>query len=204
PFAIPLTQHLFVELAYRGARDLLDEGEGVGQLPLREVLGQVLAQLRGGDACSLPDDDVRQWALLPLLVRDADDGGLEHGLVPPERVLQVDRGDPLPAGLDDVLRAVGQGDVPEAVAVADVAGPQPAVVELRLRLGIARVGVPGGHPRTPDLELADRFPVARQDGAVVPDDAALDAAEQPTGGALVAPRVIALGPERDVRHRGHR
>src|SRR5699024_8680372 len=61
-------QHLLVELADRGARHLVDEGEGLRQLPLGEASGEELAQLVGGDVRALPDDDGGQGPLLPLLV----------------------------------------------------------------------------------------------------------------------------------------
>ena len=42
-----LAEHLLVELAHRGARHLVDEGEGVRELPLGEVLREELAELLG-------------------------------------------------------------------------------------------------------------------------------------------------------------
>jgi hypothetical protein len=59
--------------------------------------------------------DQQQRALLPAAVRHADHGGLLHGRVAHRDVLEVDRRDPLAAGLDDVLAAVG--DLHEAVGV---------------------------------------------------------------------------------------
>jgi hypothetical protein len=57
----------------------------------------------------------------------ADAGRLQHGRVRHRDVLQVDRADPLAAGLDHVLAAVG--DLHEAVGVdgGHVAGREPAV-----------------------------------------------------------------------------
>ena len=63
---------------------------------------------------------------------------LQHRRVRHQVVLQLDRGDPLAAGLDDVLGAVGQGQETVRGERADVAGAQPAVAELvRVRLGLA-------------------------------------------------------------------
>ena len=79
---------------------------------------------------ALAEDDGGQRALLPLLVGDADDRRLDDVGVAHQGVLEVDRGDPLAAGLDDVLGPVGERDVAQRVEGADVAGAQPAVVEL--------------------------------------------------------------------------
>ena len=85
----------------------------------------------------------------------SSDVGVGH-----QRVLQVDRGDPLAAGLDDVLGAVGQREEAVPVEGADVTGAQPAVAEL-LRVGVVVLVVAGGDPRAAHLELADRLAVAR-------------------------------------------
>ena len=63
--------------------------------------------------------------------------------------LQVHRTDPFTPGLDDVLGAVGQGDVGQLVQVPDITGAQPTVVE-PLRVSVLVVAT--GDPRTPDLE----------------------------------------------------
>ena len=68
-------------------------------------------------------------------MRDADDGGLLHRGVADGDVLQIDRRDPFAAGLDHVLRAVGDLHVAVGVDRGDVAGGEPAVgVERRARL----------------------------------------------------------------------
>lgn len=69
---------------------------------------------------------------LPALVGNADDRGLEHVRVRDKAVLQLNRGDPFTAGLDDVFGAVGQGDEALLVDAADVTGAQPAGIELGL------------------------------------------------------------------------
>jgi hypothetical protein len=62
-------------------------------------------------------------------VRHADAGRLQHGRMRHRDVFQVDRTDPLAAGLDHVLAAVG--DLHEAVGVdgGHVAGREPAVLQ---------------------------------------------------------------------------
>src|SRR2546422_6142750 len=83
-------------------------------------------------------------------------------------VLELDRGDPLAARLDDVLGAVG--DLDEAVRVdrAHVAGAEPAVVEL---LGPVLAVVGRRDPRTAHLDLARRLPVPGEHVARVVHDA---------------------------------
>ena len=100
-----------------------------GSCQRASVAGEELAQLVGGGA-SRPrwSDDRRQRALAPPLVGHADDAGLEHRRVGHQRVLQLDRADPLAAGLDDVLGPVGQREEAVGGERADVAGAQPAVV----------------------------------------------------------------------------
>ena len=87
-------------------------------------------------------------------------------------VLEVDRRDPLTTRLDDVLGPVGDLDEPVGFDGADVAGAEPAVVEL---LGGLDLVVGAGDPRAPYLDLADRFAVPGQLAAVVVGDAQLDA-----------------------------
>ena len=55
--------------------------------------------------------DRRQRTLAPPLVGHADHARLQHGRVGHQRVLQLHRGDPLAAGLDDVLGPVGERQV---------------------------------------------------------------------------------------------
>ena len=69
---VPLADDLLVELADAGARHLVDEGPGLGQLPLGEVLAEELDQLGRGQRGALAYDDRGQRPLAPLLVGDAD------------------------------------------------------------------------------------------------------------------------------------
>ena len=59
----------------------------------------------------LAPDDAGAGALAPALVGHRDHGGLDHVGVGHDRVLQLDRRDPLPSRLDQVLGAVHQLDV---------------------------------------------------------------------------------------------
>ena len=103
-----LAQDLLVELADARLRDLLDEGELVRHPPLRD-------QRRRGARAAPPasrlapslEHDAGQRPLGPALVGLRDHRRLEHVRVRHQRVLELDRGDPLAAGLDQVLGAVG-------------------------------------------------------------------------------------------------
>ncbi len=86
-------------------------------------------------------------------------------------VLEVDRGDPLAAALHQILRAVADDQVLLGVDLADVAGDQPAVVELR---GLRILEVLRADPRSADQDLADRFAVVRQALELVVEDVDLE------------------------------
>src|SRR5690606_31251521 len=107
-------------------------------------------------------------------------------------VLQVDRGDPLAAGLDDVLGAVNQGQVAVGGDLADVAGAQPAVVELvGVDLGAVGGVVGAGDPRAADLQLAEGLAVVGDDLALVVDQAGLDGGGEAALGVAVLPLLLA-------------
>src|SRR5205085_5083767 len=59
----PLAQSRLLELPGRGTRDLVDELEAIGQLPLGAFGGQVRAQLLRGCVLTLAQDDRRQRPL---------------------------------------------------------------------------------------------------------------------------------------------
>ena len=97
--------------------------------------------------------DAGQRPLGPALVRHRDHRRLQHVGMRHQRVLELDRGDPLAARLDQVLGAVGDPHEAPRVDRGDVAGAQPAVVEL---LG-ARTG-----PRSSRARSRGRAPRARR------------------------------------------
>src|SRR5215204_353122 len=166
-----LAQLQLLELARCGHRDGLDELVGVGQPELREVLFEVDVKLVLRSALAFLEDNGGQGPLVPRLVGDGDHTGLGDGGVGHKRVLQLDRGDPLPPALYEVLAAVGDFDKPKAVYGDDVPGLEPAVVrELVVPLG--RLVVRPRDPGTAHLELAHRFAVPR-DQALVPAGAYL-------------------------------
>src|SRR5688500_11609308 len=92
-----------------------------------------------------------------------------------DRVLQVDRADPLAARLHDVLRAVDQLDVAVGGDDGDVARLEPTVLGERLGRALVVV-VAGRDPRTGDLQLAAALTVPRLlVGGARADDPEVDA-----------------------------
>ena len=81
-------------------------------------------------------------------------------------ILQIDRTDPLAAGLDQVLGAVGDLHVALGVDGGDVAGPQPAVVG-PLVAELVRIVIGGGDPGPARLQLAHGLAVPRHQSGVV-------------------------------------
>src|SRR3954453_19423352 len=153
-----LAQRGLAELADCRLRDLRQELEEIGQAPLRETRREELPALLRRCACAVAQHDARERPLGPLVVGYRDhcsfgDRGMRH-----QRVLELDRGDPLTARLDHVLRAVLDHDQAARVHRHDVAGLEPAVVGPAVCL-LGRVVVAGGNPRAADLELTHRFGV---------------------------------------------
>ena len=97
----------------------------------------------------------RERAFRPLRVRDRDHRGFRNGRVAHQRVLEVDRADPLAAGLDQVLGAVGDArrNRPRRSCATSPVRNQPSSVNCPARVG--RCGS-GGDQGAAHLELADR------------------------------------------------
>src|ERR1019366_7417750 len=153
------TQELLVALADAGAGYLVDEGPALGQPPPDYAVSEVRPQVLRSNRAARRPRDACERSLAPPLVRRGDDRGLADGRIGQESSLQVQRGDPLAARLDDVLRPVADRDVASCVNAADIAGPEPAVVKLsRCRVEIVALG----HPGPAYLDLADAAPVPWQ------------------------------------------
>ena len=74
------------------------------------------------------EHDDQQRALVPFRMGDADHRGLGDVGMADGEVLDVDRGNPFAAGLDDVLGAVGDLHVAVGIDGGDVAGVEIAVL----------------------------------------------------------------------------
>src|SRR5437870_12186195 len=145
------------ELARRALWYLGHELERVGQPPFREAGREERAELvRGRGLPGLEQDD-REGTLLPARMRDRDDRGFGDRGVTHERVLERDRADPFAPGLDEVLGAILDLDVPARVDGDDVAGAEPPVGRETVRRLRALV-VRASDPRTAHPELTHRLP----------------------------------------------
>ena len=114
--------------------------------------------------------DERLRALAPLLVRHRHDRDLRHRVVLGQRLLDLDARDVLPAGDDDVLRAVAQLDVAVGMPHGEVTGMEPAALEGVL--GLLRLVVVAGEDAVAAHDhLADRLGVPRHVVHVLVDDA---------------------------------
>ena len=154
---------------------LVDERPPLRELPLRDVLGEELAAAprrsswRPRAATTHASGRSSHRGSGTAITAASSDRRVRHQVA-----FELHRRDPLPTRLDDVLRAVGDLDVAVGGDAGDVAGAQPAVVEL---LGRGVAVVRRGDPRPAHLDLADRLAVPRQHVAVVVDDAQLDAGQ---------------------------
>src|SRR5215203_3832015 len=167
-----LAQLQLLELTRRGHRDGLHELVGVGQPEPGEVHFQVSVQVIFRRALAFPEDDGGQGPLVPLLVGDGDYTSLGDGRVGHKRVLQLDRGNPLPPALYEVFAAVGDLDEPETVYGDDVPRLEPTVFG-KLVVPLWRLVVRTRDPRTADFEFAHGLSVPR-DQALVAAGAYLD------------------------------
>src|ERR1700691_3123216 len=173
-FGVAGPQELLVVLAYAGARHLVPELPLFRQPPLHDPAGQMRLELLGAHRLARYAHHAGQRRLTPPFVGCGDDRDLVHGRVGEDGSLQLKRGYPFTARLDDVLGPVADRDVPLGVYPADVAGAQPAVAEL----GRCRVPVVGArHPWSAHLDLTGGDPVAGQYLAFVVHNPGLHAAE---------------------------
>src|SRR5438034_98610 len=170
PALVALAQHFLVELADARLGHRVDDLDVVRQRPLGDLGPEVVDDLGRIEPRAGLRHDARQRPLDPLRVRHGDDGRLEDLRVRHDHVLEVDARDPLAAGLDQVLRAVGDLHVALGVDRRDVARPEPAVFgEPGGRLRVVVVGA--GDPGAAHLELAHARGVPRQLATGVVHDA---------------------------------
>src|SRR6185436_13991013 len=140
------------ELAGRGMRQLVHEHDVVRHPPLRDLAFVEAQELVLRDLLSRLLRRHHDRALVPLGVVHADHRRLGDRRVRDRDVLEVDRADPLAAGLDHVLGAIGDLDVAIGIDGADVASGKPAVVQ-----GVAAFAleVALDHPRPAHFQVAE-------------------------------------------------
>ena len=116
------------QLPSRSMRQAVDEHDVIRQLPLRQFFRQELEEHGFCRLPSLAGMHDQQRTLLPDRMLDRDDSGLEHLGVRHGEVLDLDRGNPLAAGLDDILQPVGKLDVTIGINRANVTRAKPAIL----------------------------------------------------------------------------
>jgi hypothetical protein len=96
-------------------RDVVDENDLVGQPPLGNLALHELQDFVPAGRLFLLENHDQQRPLVPLWMLDADDRRLCHFGMPDGEILELDRGNPLTAGFDYVLGAVGHVHITIAV-----------------------------------------------------------------------------------------
>src|SRR6185503_13234650 len=204
-----LPQGQLRELAGRGMRQLVHEHDVVGHPPLRNLAFVEAQQLVLRDLLPQLLHRHHDRALVPLRVAHADHRGLGDRGVRHRDVLEVDRADPLAAGLDHVLRAIGDLDVAIGIDRAYVAGRKPSHAQ-----GIAALAleIALDHPRSAHLQVAELLAVPGQLASVFVDDAEIHAEDRAPllaldGFALLLGKLVLLRLQRsrgaERAHLGH-
>ena len=122
-----LAEGEFVEFSGGGVGEVFDDDDFVGDPPFGDLAGVEGEEAGGIDGAAGFGGDDEEGAFVPFGVFGGDDGGFGDVGVGDGDVFELDGADPLAAGFDDVLGAVG--DFHDAVCVdgGDVAGWEPAV-----------------------------------------------------------------------------
>src|SRR5258708_33449026 len=94
-------------------------------------------------------------------MRHAEDGSFKHRGMRHDRVLHVDRGNPLATTLDYILDSIGEFDVAKLVDSADVPAAPVAIVG-ELLPGVGHLMVLRGDPGTTHADLAGADPIVWQ------------------------------------------
>src|SRR4029077_7185500 len=97
-----LAEDELLDLAGGGLGQLVDEGEGAGDLEVGELLAAEVAELVGGAGRATAQHHVGVRGLAPALAGDADDAGLEDRGMAEQHPLHLHGRDVLAAGDDDV------------------------------------------------------------------------------------------------------
>src|SRR4029078_3977889 len=146
-----LAQRELGELARGGVRQLRHEQDIVRHPPLGDLALVEAQQLFARNLLPGLLHHHHDRPLVPLRVLDADHRRLRDRRVRDRDVLQVDRADPLAAGLDHVLRAIGDLHVALGVERGHVAGGKPAVLQ---RIPALPPLIATGPPARPHLSRA--------------------------------------------------
>src|ERR1700730_3356909 len=175
--AVAIAQLLLVSLAHAGPGNAVDEEDLLRNSVLRDsaFVGECLEMAlhgRIGQTISAGRllDDQRQRTLAPPVILDANHRRLQDARALRDQILDLQRGHPLTAGLDDVLEAVGDVDIAARADHRDVVGAQVATSPQLFRaFGVVEVAL--GQPRRTQHDLSGRLAVMRDIVHVLVDDA---------------------------------
>ena len=156
--------------------ELFDDNDFVGDPPFGDLVLVDGEEGGGVDGVAGLRGDDQEGAFVPFGVAGGDDGGFGDVGVADSDVLELDGADPLAAGFDDVLGAVGDLHRAAGVDGGDVAGGEPAV-----RVAVVGVcaHVAAGDPGAADGEVAEGGAVPGEFVALVVGDAHVDAGDGP-------------------------
>src|SRR5258708_10015242 len=137
-----LPQHVLLDLASRGLRQLGDERHAVRRLEVGKPASRVLDQLPLRRSLTRLQDDECERRLPPLLVRQTHDGRLLNRGMTKQDTLDFDRRDVLAPADDHVLDPVANLDVCVRVHDRGVAGVEPPIAHhLPRRLGVVVIAL---------------------------------------------------------------
>ena len=161
---MPRADVLLVELAHRGAGDVVDECPVVRSFPHLHLALESLPEGPCGGCCARLEVDQDEGAAAPAWVGYADHGGLGDAFVADDGVFEFDGRDQFAPGGDDVVDPVHHVEVSTGGDRGHVSGAEPAVDE---PFGGLVGEITGGDPRSAQLELADRHSVVGLDVVAV-------------------------------------
>src|SRR5262249_48444883 len=120
-----LAQDLLIELADAGPGQRRHEHDlirnGVARYnPLARVFLQSRLDLAVADRTALLEHHDGKGAFGPLRIRNADDRSFAHAGVLENEILDIERGDPFAAGLDNVFEPIGDFQIAIGADDADV------------------------------------------------------------------------------------
>src|SRR5262245_1688583 len=166
-----IAQDGLLDLTGRGMGDFVDERDLVGHPPAGDLAAHERQDLVLARGLVLLEHDHQERSLVPFRMLDADHGGLRHRGMADREVLQIDRGDPLAAGLDHVLGAIRHLHIAIAIDGGDVAGVEEA---LRVEDWPVFPVVGARDAGAAHLEAAEGLAVPRQPLARIVGDLHLD------------------------------
>ena len=162
-----LAQFDLAQLAGRGHRHFIQDPDEFRHLEAAEVLAAMLEDSGFVGLCTRFQFDKCRDRLAPLRMRQADHGGVLHGGMGEQRLLDLDGRDVLAAGLDHVLLAVEEQHLAMRVDEREIAGVMPA--EFARLFGRLRVLVIAHHDVGPAMHQLAGLSARQQMALIIHD-----------------------------------